>query len=116
MPGDWSLDLEYPICGIDDKPCPAYLSRCDMCERNSRFEEILEEALNSVTLTEVESNGKLLKSKRTEYEHEYHDADSCGGDWREAYLYEYNKQKYIVMYKCTNFPFHKKECIRFGII
>jgi len=79
------------------------------------FQKVLEEALNTPTLTEVERDGKLLKSIKTDYENEYHDADSSGGDWREAYLYLYNDQKYIVIYKCTNFPFVTKECIRFGM-
>lgn len=79
----------------------------------SDFQKILEEVLNKPTLIEVERDGKLLKSIKTEYEHEYHDADSSGGDWREVYLYEYNDKKYIVIYKCANFPFATKECIRF---
>ena len=78
--------------------------------------KVLEEAINSPTLFEVERDGKLIKEKKTNYEHEYHDADSSGGDWREVYIYEYNNQRYIVMYMCTDFPFYKKECIRFGII
>lgn len=70
------------------------------------FQKVLEEALNAPTLMGVEREGKLLKSIKI---------DSSGGDWREAYLYLYNDQKYIVIYKCTNFPFAEKECIRFGI-
>lgn len=31
MPGDWTLGLEWPTCGIDDKPCRGYLARCDQC-------------------------------------------------------------------------------------
>ena len=83
-------------------------------ERMDNFKKILEEALKAPTLTEVERDGKLLRSIKTDYENEYHDADSSGGDWREAYLYLYNGQKYIVIYKCVNFPFVAKECIRFG--
>lgn len=79
------------------------------------FQKVLEDALKAATLTEVERYGKLLKSIKTEYENEYHDADSSEGDWREAYLYEYNNQKYIVIYKCTDCPFAAKECIRFGV-
>ena len=79
------------------------------------FQKALEEALNAPTLTEVERDGKLLKSIKTDYENESHDADSNGGDWRDAYLYLYNDQKFIIIYKCTNFPFAAKECIRFGM-
>ena len=43
MPGDWTLDLDYPICGIDDKPCPHYLSRCDMCEEKEMRKRKLKE-------------------------------------------------------------------------
>ena len=57
------------------------------------FQKALEEALNAPTLTEVERDGKLLKSIKTDYENEYHDADSNGGDWREAYLYLYLRVK-----------------------
>ena len=39
MPGDWELGLEYPICSIDNKPCPSYFSRCDMCSDKRKREE-----------------------------------------------------------------------------
>lgn len=31
MPGDFMLDLDWPTCGIDGKPCRGYLSRCNQC-------------------------------------------------------------------------------------
>lgn len=47
MHGDWTLDLEYPTCGIDNKPCPSYLSRCDMCkEKEIRKKKVKEEQCN----------------------------------------------------------------------
>ena len=79
------------------------------------FQKALEEALNAPTLTEVERDGKLLKSIKTDYENEYHDVDSNGGDWREAYLYLYNDQKFIIIFNFSKFPFAAKECIRFGM-
>lgn len=65
------------------------------------FQKALEEALNAPTLTEVEKGGKLLKNKK------------C--DNREAFLYEYNKRKYIVIYKYKDCKlyFRGKECLKF---
>lgn len=65
------------------------------------FQKVLKEALNAPTLTEVERDGKLLNSKK------------C--DNREAFLYEYNEKKYIVVYKYKDHAlyFRDKECIKF---
>lgn len=72
------------------------------------FERALEDALNSPTLTEIERDGKLLNSKKT----------NLSGVLYEAYLYEYKVQKYIVVYKCTDLPnyFRNKECVRFETV
>lgn len=65
------------------------------------FQKALDEALNSPTLTEVERDGKLLKSRK------------C--DSREAFLYEHKEKKYIVIYKYKDYElyFRDKECIKF---
>lgn len=39
MPGDWTLGLDWPTCGINNQKCPSYLSRCDLCEKNKNLEE-----------------------------------------------------------------------------
>lgn len=80
-------------------------------ERQARFDKILEDALNSVTLDTVEKYGTLLKEKKTEYEPFYSDAP--GGEWYEAKLYLYNGIYYIIAYKCTDYPTERKECIKF---
>lgn len=80
-------------------------------ERQAKFDKILEEALNSVTLDTVEKYGTLLKEKKTEYESFYSDAP--GGEWYEAKLYLYNNVYYIIVYKCTDYPTKRKECIKF---
>ena len=36
MPGDFMLDLDWPMCGIDNQKCPSYLSRCDLCENKEK--------------------------------------------------------------------------------
>lgn len=65
------------------------------------FQKVLEEALNAPTLTEVERDGRLLKSEK------------CFD--KEAFLYEYNDKKYIVVYKYKDYKlyFRDKECIKF---
>lgn len=82
-------------------------------DNQDEFSAILEQALNAVTLSEVEKLGTILSHKKTEYEKVLHDADSEGGEWREAYLYLYNNKRYIIIYQHTNFPFERKECIKF---
>lgn len=43
MPGDWMLGLEWPVCSINNKPRPLYLSRCDQCdEKEKRKQEVNE--------------------------------------------------------------------------
>ena len=80
-------------------------------ERQNKFDKILEEALNSITLDTVEKHGILLKEKKTEYEPFYSDAP--GGEWYEAKLYQYDGKQYIIAYKCVDTPELKKECIKF---
>lgn len=65
------------------------------------FYKVFEEALNAPTLMEVERDGKLLKREK------------CVN--KEAFLYEYNDKKYIVIYKYKNLEvyFRDKECIKF---
>lgn len=65
------------------------------------FQKALDEVLNAPTLTEVERDGKLLKSRK---------CDSI-----EAFLYEYKEKKYIVIYKYKDYElyFRDKECIKF---
>lgn len=36
MPGDHLLDLDWPTCGINHKPCHSYLGRCDRCEEKDQ--------------------------------------------------------------------------------
>lgn len=76
-------------------------------KRNSYFDSILEEALNSVTLDEVERNGTLLRSLEKDKTNEFY----------KALLYEYNNKKYIIIYKYTekdeNGKYKRKECIKF---
>lgn len=36
MPGDYTLGLDWPTCGIDNQKCPNYLSRCDLCKDRER--------------------------------------------------------------------------------
>lgn len=36
MPGDWTLGLDWPTCGIDHQKCHSYLSRCDCCDDKER--------------------------------------------------------------------------------
>ena len=80
-------------------------------QRQIRFDKILEEALNSITIDTVEKHGILLKEKKTEYEPYYSDAP--GGCWYEAKLYQYEGKQYIIAYKCIDTPELKKECIKF---
>ena len=65
--------------------------------RQQRFEEILEEALQSVTLDEVEKFGIILKEKQTDYEAYY--SDSPGGTWTKAVLYLYEGKQYVIVHK-----------------
>lgn len=76
-------------------------------KRNSYFDSILEEALNSVILDEVERNGILLRSlEKDEIDEHY-----------KASLYSYNAKRYIIVYKYTekdeNGKYKRKECIKF---
>lgn len=60
-------------------------------ERKQKYyEKILDEALNSVSLEEVKTNGKLLKSKRE-------DKDL----YSEALLYSYKGEMYVVINHCA---------------
>lgn len=36
MPGDYTLNLEWPTCGFDNQKCTNYLSRCDQCSDKER--------------------------------------------------------------------------------
>jgi len=81
-------------------------------ERQRYFDKILEEALNSVTLSTVENHGVLLKEKKTEYDAYYSDAP--GGCWYEAKLYLYENKKYIIVYKYSDINDKvTRECIKF---
>ena len=76
-------------------------------ERDSYFDSILEEALNSVILDEVERNGTLLRSlEKDKIDERY-----------KALLYEYNAKRYIIIYKYTekdeDGKYKRKECIKF---
>lgn len=33
MPGDWTLDLEKPTCGLDGSDCPYFFPRCNTCPK-----------------------------------------------------------------------------------
>ncbi len=37
MPGDYTLDLDWPTCSFDNQKCPKYLARCDMCEKKENL-------------------------------------------------------------------------------
>ena len=78
-----------------------------MIGNDIEFEKVLEDTLNSPTLSEVEKYGKLLCSKTI-----------IGIGYRlYACLYEYKNQKYVVEYKHnTTYPYKQKECLRFGIV
>lgn len=43
MPGDWTLGLDWPTCGIDNQKCPSYLSRCDLCKKKEKLKLKLDE-------------------------------------------------------------------------
>ena len=38
MPGDWTLDLEKPTCGVDLQDCPYWYPRCDTCPKKNKTE------------------------------------------------------------------------------
>lgn len=82
--------------------------------RQARMDKILQEALESTTLSEVESHGVLLKTKRTDYENYY--SDSPGGEYYEANLYQYNGVQYIVVYKIVDDSHGRrtKQCVQFS--
>ncbi len=39
MPGDYTLDLDWPTCVIDNQKCPKYLARCDLCDKKNMIAE-----------------------------------------------------------------------------
>lgn len=65
--------------------------------RQSYFEEILKQALNSPTLIHIERDGVLLKE--------------VWKDNLQGLLYEYDNKKYIVVYQYDDA--HRKQCIKF---
>ena len=83
-------------------------------KRQKEFDRILNDALNSVTLSTVEQYGTILKSKRSDYENYYSDAP--GGEWFEANLCLYEGIHYIIVYKFIETKDNDitKECIRFS--
>ena len=100
---------------IFDNYNDAYLKKEELSKefeemQNIEFEKILDEALNATTLPEVESNGTLLKSKKTEYEK---DSYGIGGTWMKASLYEYKNKKYLVVYSYNDYPEYEKKCVLF---
>lgn len=76
-------------------------------EQQEYFDKILEETLNAVTLDQVEKHGVLLRKLET---------DKDDGHYK-AFLYDYNKQKYIIVYRYTqknkNGKYKNKECVKF---
>lgn len=43
MPGDWTLGLEQPTCGIDNKPCWSTHAHCDTCKEKKKRENSVKE-------------------------------------------------------------------------
>lgn len=70
------------------------------------YDKILEEALNSVTLSEVENNGELLRVKR-----KYPKDNEKDILYYTAYLYLYEGKRYVIVYKYLKDS--RKECIKF---
>ena len=77
---------------------------------NEELEKILEEALNSDTMTDVLNYGEVLEDI-TEEERYFRDAE--GGEETRLRIVKYNGKIYCHKEKNITYPLFKSECIAF---